>query len=82
MPREAYPNTGPLQALVHQYRIELCVYGGASPLLSEFIQNSTAEREFMWTSKRMRASGEVLLKSNTMAKHQLKCSSSLHSVVK
>lgn len=35
----------------------------------------------MWTSKRARASGEVLLKSITMAKHLLKCSSSLHSVV-
>jgi len=56
--------------------------GGASLLLSKFIQNSTAERESMWTSKRVRASGEELLKSNTMAKHQLKRSPSLHGVVK
>lgn len=82
MTREAYPNTVTFASFgpPTQNR-DLCV-GSACPLLSEFIQNSTAETEVRCTSRRVRASGEVLLKLNVMAKHKLKWSPSVHSAVK
>lgn len=75
------PTQWPLQASVQQHRIETYI-GSASPLLSEFIQNSTAETELRCTARRVRASREVLLKLNIMAEHKLKWSPSVHGAVK
>lgn len=82
-PRRLIPMWWPLQDLLpQQHRLEWRAQGSAKPLVSEFVQSSTSERELTWASKRVRTSGEVLFKTNTMAKHQLKCSPSLHSAVK
>lgn len=82
MHREAYPKVVTFASFGPPAQNRDVCIGGCRSTLSEFTQNSTAERELMQTSNRVRASGEMLLKSNTMAKHQLKCSPSLHSVVK
>lgn len=82
MTREAYPNTVTFASFGPPTQNgDVCV-GSACPLLSEFTQNSTAEKELRCTSRRVRASGEVLLKLTIMAKHKLKWSSSVHSAVK